>query len=213
MILVTTFVGDGLICQWSHLSHGEYPYIQTMKRRKVIRNLVLFSLGAGVIYSCKDKYEAIKQLNLKYIQAEPNHLDLLDDLSRLILPLQQIPELVDHTALPFILNTVDQLFDPKDRQLFIDGYKTFDTEIATLNGKLYSEMEEVEKLDLLKELNEEELVASPALYTVFNTVKNKSIQYLTTSEYYQRKVNYYEMTPGRFHGDVALAELKNMNDE
>ena len=184
-----------------------------MKRRKVIRNLVLFSLGAGVIYSCKDKYEAIKQLNLKYVQTESNQLDIMDDLSKLIVPLQQIPELIDHTALPFILNSVDKLYDSEDRQLFIEGYKTFDTEIATLKGKPYSEMEEVEKQPLLAEINEEKLIASPELYAVFKTIKNKSIQYLTTSEYYQRKVNYYEMTPSRFHGDVLVTELKNLNDE
>ena len=184
-----------------------------MKRRKAIRNLVLFSLVAGVIYSCKDKYEAIKLLNLKYLKAEPNQLDILDDLSRLIVPLQSIPELIDHTALPFIMNNVDKVFEPEDRQLFIDGYTSFDTEIATLKGKKYSEMEDEEKQLLLAELNEEELVATPALYAVFNTIKSKSIQYLTTSEYYERKINYYEMAPGKFHGEVLVSELKNMNDE
>ena len=100
-----------------------------MKRRKAIRNLVLFSLGVGVIYSCKDKYEAIQQLNLKYLKADPNQLDLLDDLSKLIVPLQQIPDLINHTALPFIMNTVDKLYDAKDRQLFVDGYSNFDAEV------------------------------------------------------------------------------------
>ena len=184
-----------------------------MERRKVIRNLVLFSLGAGIIYSCKDKYEAVKLLRLKYLHTEPDQLDLLDDLSNLIVPLHQIPELKDHMALPFILNTVDKVFDSEDRQLFIEGYKSFDIEIATLKGKKYSEMEDGEKQLLLEELNEEKLVASLALYAVFNIIKSKSIQYLTTTEYYQRKINYYEMAPGRFYGDVLLAELKNMNDE
>jgi len=48
---------------------------------------------------------------------------------------------------------------------------------------------------------------------VFDTIKSKTIQYLTTTEYYQRKVNYYEMVPGRYLGDVLVTELKNLNDE
>jgi len=113
-----------------------------MKRRKAIRNIVLFSLGTGMIYSCKDKYEAIKQLNLKHLQAESSHLDILDDLSKLIVPIKDIPELAEHTALPFIMNMVDNVYNPKDRKLFVDGYKSFDQEILILKGKKYSKMEE-----------------------------------------------------------------------
>lgn len=184
-----------------------------MKRRNAVRSLVIFSLGAGVIYSCKDRYEAIKLLNLKHLEIARNELDILDDLSRMIVPFQEIIELKDHTALPFVLNMVDKLNDATDRQLFIKGYRTFDIEIASLKGKAYSAMNKVEKDLLLTELNENELDASPALYQVFNTVKLRSIQYLTTSEYYHRKINYYEMTPSRFYGDVSLMDLNNMNDE
>ena len=184
-----------------------------MKRRKAIRNIVLFSLGTGIIYSCKDKYEAIKQLNLKYLLAEPSQLDIIDDLSRLIVPLQNIPELVEHTALPFIMNMMDDISKPKYRQLFIDGYQSFDTEILALKGKKYMDLLLEEKQILLSELNEKTIKASPALYALYDTVKGKSIQYLTSSEYFQRKINYYEMAPGRFKGDVLLSELQNMNDE
>lgn len=184
-----------------------------MKRRKAIRNIVLFSLGTGIIYSCKDRYEAIKQLNLQNLIVDNSQLDVLDDLSRLIVPLQSIPDLAEHTALPFILNMVDNVFDEEDRQSFILGYQNFDQEILALRGKLYSKMELEEKNVLLTEFNEESLTATKELYVVFNTVKSKSIQYLTTSEYYQRKVNYYQMAPGKFRGDVLLTELKNKNDE
>lgn len=184
-----------------------------MKRRTAIRNIIFFSLGTGIIYSCKDKYEAIKMLDLKYLHLETNHLDLLDELSNLIVPLQGIPELENHTALPFIINSVDKLYDADDRQLFVDGYTSWDAEIAMLKGKKFSKMELEEKQDLIEELNEEKVVASPALYKVFNILKSSGIRYLSNTEYYQRSVNYYEMAPGRFRGDVLLSELKNMNDE
>ena len=116
-------------------------------------------------------------------------------------------------ALPFILNNVDKILNAENRELFIKGYESFDIEIAMLKGKKYSEMEDEEKQVLLTEFNEKRLVASPAVYMVFDTIKSKTIQYLTTTEYYQRKVNYYEMVPGRFLGDVLVTELKNLNDE
>ena len=184
-----------------------------MKRRKAIRNIVLFSLGTGIIYSCKDKYEAIKQLHLKHLIIDTKQLDILDDLSRLIVPLQNIPELADHTALPFIMNMVEHVFEEKDRQAFMKGYQSWDQEILSIKGRAFSAMKIEEKQQLLSEVNEASLRASPELYTVFNTVKEKSIQYLTTSEYYQRKVNYYQMAPGKFKGDVLLVDLKNKNDE
>ena len=46
----------------------------------------------------------------------------------------------------------------------------------------------------------------------YDIVKSESIKYLKTSEYYQRKVNYYEMAPGRFKGDILISELRNDNE-
>lgn len=184
-----------------------------MKRRKAIRNIVLFSLGTSIIYSCKDKYEAIRKLNLKHLIVENSHLDTLDDLSRFIVPLQNIPELAQHTALPFILNMIDNVFDEKERLIFVKGYQNFDDEVLRITGKKYHDLDLSEKQNFLEAMNEETLEAPPELYAVFNAVKAKSIQYLTTSEYYQRKINYYQMAPGKFRGDVLLEELQNKNDE
>lgn len=71
-------------------------------------------------------------------------------------------------------------------------------------------MNDEERESLLLELNDETIEASLALYDVFNTVKSLSIQYLNSSEFYERKVNYYQMAPGKFRGDVLLMELKNV---
>ena len=97
-----------------------------MKRRDAVKGIILFSLGTGILYSCKDKYQAIRDLGLKYFEPVNKELDLIDKLSRTIVPLQTIPELANHTPLPFMFTMLDDVYKPKDRDAFLKGYQNFD---------------------------------------------------------------------------------------
>lgn len=76
----------------------------------------------------------MKQLNLKHLITNNSQLELLDDLSRLLVPLQSIPDLAEHTALPFILNMVDKVYESEDREIFAQGYAGFDKEVKELRA-------------------------------------------------------------------------------
>jgi len=182
-----------------------------MKRRSALKGILLFSLGTGIVYSCTDKYQAIKDLNLKYLTPKAGELDLLDGLSRMIVPIQSIPELENHTALPFILNMIDDVYSEPDRKAFQAGYQSFDVTVEGILGKKFSALNDEEKMGFLDRLNKREEGMNGSLQTVFDIVKSESVKYLRTSEFFERKVNYYEMAPGRFRGDVSVSELQNAN--
>ncbi len=182
-----------------------------MKRRDAIKGIILFSLGTGIIYSCTDKYNAIQDLKLKHFEPEKVELDLIEMLSRTIIPLDLIPDLADHTALPLIFTMLDDVYEQEDRDAFRDGYQNFDVLIESSEKKKFSEMNEEEQSLVIARLNNEEEEMDEIVQLFFDIVKAESIRYLTTSEYYQRKVNYYEMAPGRYKGSVLINELKNAN--
>ena len=183
-----------------------------MKRRDAVKGIILFSLGTGIIYSCTDKYKAIRELGLTYFNPKNEELDLIEKLSQAIVPFNSIPELVNHTALPLMFTMLDDVYEKEERDIFQNGLQNFDLIIEKSEGKKFSKMKEEEQASLLSRLNNGEEGMDKVAQSFFDIVKGESIRYLKTSEFYQRKVNYYEMAPGRFDGDVLISELKNANE-
>ena len=183
-----------------------------MKRRDAVKGIVLFSLGTGIIYSCKDKYKAIRDLGLEYFQPLDAELDLIEALSSSIVPLKLIPELANHTPLPLMFTMIDDVYKKEKRDAFLSGYQNFDKILEASGSKKFSKMNEEERSALLTSLNNREEGVDETMQSFYDIVKSESLRYLKTSEYYQRKINYYEMAPGRFNGDVLISELKNANE-
>jgi len=183
-----------------------------MKRRDAVKGIILFSLGTGILYSCTDKYKAIRNLSLNHFEPLDNELDLLETLSSIIVPLNAIPDLLNHTPLPFIFTMLDDVYEPKERKIFLEGYQRFDGYIEKFTGKQFSQLNTEEQIALVSRLNNHEEGIEKGIQDFYDIVKVESIHYLLTSEYYQRKINYYEMAPGRFKGDVIISELRNANE-
>lgn len=182
-----------------------------MKRRDAMKGIILFSLGTSMIYSCTDPYQAVKDLNLEFIKPDKDQLTIIDSISKIVVPLQAIPALAQHTALPFVLKMINDVAKPKDRDAFLVSYQSFDLDVYNLTEKRFSKMELEEQTNFLIRLNKREEGLPKHMQSFFDVIKGESLKYLTTSEYVQRKVNYYEMAPGRFRGDVLLSELQNAN--
>lgn len=186
-----------------------------MKRRTAVKSIVLFSLGGTMLYACKDKYEAIKSLNLNYLQPENAELDILSDLVERIVPMKGIPALEEHTSLPFILKMVNDCYPVKARDKFVEGYQTFATFVEENTGKAFNRCSEEEKADLLSTLNLDGTQGEdlPSYLALFRTLKSEGLNYLVNTEHVQRQVRYYQMAPGYFKGDVAISDIKNPNEE
>ena len=183
-----------------------------MKRRDAVKGIILFSLGTGIIYSCTDKYKAIRELKLNHFTPKDAELDLIEKLSNMIVPFQQIPELSNHTALPLMFTMLDDVYKPEEQTFFTEVYQNFDQIVESSGQKKFSIMDEDEQNLLLSRLNNNEEGLDQRLVGFYDIIKKESLRYFKTSEYYQRKVNYYEMAPGRFKGDVLISELRNTNE-
>ena len=183
-----------------------------MKRRTAIKGIVLFSLGTGIIHSCNDKYEAIRNLGLKYFTPNNKELDLLEQLVKVIVPFHKIPDLANHTPLPYLFTMLDDIYKKEDRNNFLFGYQNLNNVLQEKLGKKFHKLSEEETDHMMAELNEGKGDWDEKILSFYNILKGESINYLRTSEYYQRKINYYEMAPGRYNGDVLISELKNRNE-
>ena len=182
-----------------------------MKRRTAIKGIVLFTLGTNLLYSCKDKYAAIKSLDLGYVKPTDAEIDLITDMADRVLPIQIIPGLQNHTTVPYTLKMVNDTHPADEREKFIKGYQEFNKFLQPKFNKTYSQLSDEEKDQLITELNEStDTVASEVVF-FFKTLKSESIDYLVRSEYIQRNVRYYQIAPGVYNGCLQIEELTNKN--
>ena len=188
-----------------------------MKRRNILKGIVFFSLGGTTIFSCKDKYEAIETLDLKFLNLTRDQIQTIDVLSQKIVPLQSIPALNNHTALPCILNKIDKCYNKETIKDFMQGYEGFNKFVQTHAKKSFTKCTDevqakvVEAFHLLLTTTQSPENKSTPIDTFFDTIKSESLNYLSKTEFVQRQVRYYEMGPARFDGCVPINELKNRN--
>ena len=107
---------------------------------------------------------------------------------------------------------LDDVYDEKDRNDFIFGYQGLNAILEQEYGKKFGKLDEEKQMEFVGRLNAGDEKLDQGFLSFYKTLKGESLRYFRTSEYYQRKVNYYEMAPGRFNGDVPIAELKNRNE-
>jgi hypothetical protein len=195
-----------------------------MKRRQAIQAVLFFSVAGGALISCKNKHEAITKLNLSNVNFKDNELDVLDEVSKVILPTDNIPEFKNHTALPFILTMLNDCYSKEDQESFTNGFKKVQEMAQTKYNKTFSSCASEDKLALLTEIGDQgidkpSMPSAPSApkekfspeKTFLNIMKGKTLQYYTTTEFYMRKYRLYEMAPGRFKGCVKIEEIQTKN--
>ncbi|MBK8701895.1 MAG: gluconate 2-dehydrogenase subunit 3 family protein [Saprospiraceae bacterium] len=182
-----------------------------MKRRKALQNLIFFSIAANALVSCKDKNEVLATLHLDKIKLPDDELAVIDDMVQKIFPVNSVAMFRNHSALPFVLQMLNDCYGPEDHIVLSRG-------VAELNGmafKKYShqylECSENEKNEMLKSLNaRQEAEATPSVRLV-SILKSETLMYFTTTELFLRKYRLYEMSPARYLGCIKKEDVKTKN--
>jgi hypothetical protein len=186
-----------------------------MNRRDVSKTLFLFTLGSGLLISCSDPFKAVKNLGLTQINFKNNDLRLVDEISRIILPIQNIEVLKDHTLLPFVMKSINDLYNEKKRELIQTVYTNWDEYFTQLTDRTWIKASEKEKFEFIESIKhfenksiEEVQSTKDKLAYFFNAIKSENELYLSTCEFILRNKRAYEMAPGRYNGSYPLSKLQ-----
>ena len=103
----------------------------------------------------------------------------------------------------FVLTMVDDCSDAEQQKNFIKGMEDFTALCKKTTGKALVDCTTEERKKIT-----EAIVASgeqqPELLQFLDTVKRRTIQAYTTSEFFLTKIQVYELVPGRYHGCVPV---------
>lgn len=168
--------------------------------------MVLFALGTQIVYSCKNKFQAIRSLPLENLPLLDKDIELIEELSNKILPLKSIESLQNHTTTPFVLTMANDCLSEGDRDKFIEGYGQFDDYVKVTSGKSLKDLSDQEFKEFVSIMENKTERNNPSPVHFFaGFVRDKNIQYLTSSEYFLTTYRDYQMAPGFYKGCVALS--------
>ncbi|GAA4465991.1 lactose 3-dehydrogenase subunit gamma LacC [Nibrella saemangeumensis] len=134
---------------------------------------------------------------------------LLADIVETIIPATDTPGAKALGVHSFIQKMVADCYEKSVQQNFVSGLTTV-AGLARQTGKSFGALEEIQRLNLLKQLEQATDADQKSFYRL---VKSLTIQGYMTSEYVMTNITKYELVPGRYHGCVpvktkALTEKK-----
>ena len=170
-----------------------------VSRRHALRQLACASIGMALIPSCMEDKSKGSML-LKHLRISAEEEAMLAELCEIILPKTGTPGAKDISAHLFVLTMVDDCSSADQQQRFKKGMEEFRSLCTKTTGKSLIDCTAEERTSITQ------AIASASdqedLMLFLDTVKRRTIQAYTSSEFFLTKVHVYELVPGRYRGCV-----------
>ncbi|AMR32199.1 hypothetical protein A0256_12590 [Mucilaginibacter sp. PAMC 26640] len=184
-----------------------------MNRRIAIRNMALILGSVAVLPSClNDKGKPV--VALKHLKLDADQENVVNNLTETILPKTSTPGAKDLGINLFVFKMIDDCFDQKQQDEFMDGLKEFSAAVDEKYGKSFNELTPQERAAFVtgmeKQAKENRVKTQAAdsakkpaepnkAENFYNTVKGQTVFGYTTSQYFMTKEVVYELVPGRYN--------------
>lgn len=166
-----------------------------MKRREVLRNICLATIGASLFPSCE--FETFQ--TYEHLPLQKKQLRLIREIQKVILPVSTLEEKIEETPLHFMLSRINACYSKADIQKYLTGLKSFEQYITKLNKDGFQGEEPKRQLEILSATFTDDKVSSDLSYFLEHT-KDLTVQHLTKSRYYYTTHYDYQFMPGRYIG-------------
>lgn len=178
-----------------------------MKRRDALRSLALLTGGLVLVPSCDFSEEEILSAYDR-LKVSSSMRELLGQIPDTIIPSGNLKGASDLDIQDFILVMVNDCMDEDAQKSFMKGFNSFDAYSKDKKGKKFSDLERMEKEEVVQTGLEEESEDKNDLRGFLGTTKRFTIQGFLLSEYMQTEVKPYSLIPGDYQGEVLIESLK-----
>jgi hypothetical protein len=173
-----------------------------MRRRTLLKQLFVLSAGLTLVPACRED-RAKAGFLYKNITIDPDQEAMLASLAETIIPKTSTPGARDISAHLFVLKMMDDCSSKEEHASFMEGMKSFAAAAKNAAGASFGELSETKRKAFLEGLDQRRDEKDPAV-SFYQTVKKRTIQAYTSSEFFLTKVQVYELVPGRYHGCVPV---------
>lgn len=169
-----------------------------MNRRQALGTIVMGGAALTLLPACQS--ETLPTFT--HFEVESKAYQMLDFLSELILPTNDLPLETPESTPEYVLRVVDECYIEEGRLLFVEGwnaYPDFVKENGSHNYKKWSVEEANNHLAQLQVLSEDN-----AIGYFFRETKNLTRDHFTSSPHYLYNYLDYQFIPGEYEGCAAV---------
>lgn len=175
-----------------------------MQRRTAIKNMALASIAAMVMTRCSLGDQKVSDfLNQGKLALDKKHSDYLNQISETFLPLSDKNLNIEQPA-KFILTMVNDCKSDEEILDFTTGFEEYKNLMTQAQLQISSE-DSAEVLNQVKSVLQEKGSDESLIYFI-KTVRDLSIQNLTTSQTYMQNYLDYELIPSTY---IACTTITN----
>jgi hypothetical protein len=184
-----------------------------MERRTALKQLMLITSGAILLPACVKNIKQVS-IDLKNLKLSSDQEALLAEITETIIPGTETPGAKDLGLHQFVLQMVDDCFEPEQQQTFLSGLSLFEESTEQKFGDSFASLEKGQRENMLRELDliktgDNEAEKEKPLNTFYAITKELTVRGYMTSEYVMTNQLYYNMIPGRFQGCVEIKDVKD----
>ncbi len=174
-----------------------------MQRRSAIKNLTLAVGGLMSLPTWASAWtpQSIGQLSTLSFSEEGTLAEIVET----IIPETATPGAKSLKVHQFAMRMINDCYGEMAQKGLKQGLVTTDDAAKQAYGKVFTEIEPKQRLDVLKKMSES---TDPATKQFVNMIKGLTIQGYQNSEYVMVNIQKYNMAPGFYHGCVPIAKAQ-----
>lgn len=177
-----------------------------MERRKVFKYLAVSVAGLATVPFWVNSWTAEKlpAVSLVVNDAQKQNLAALVGA---IIPETDTPGARELGVDQFVLTMVEDCVEKEKQQAFFAGLDKLETKADTLKGKSFVQASDVERLEILQQVDNVILPGDGEVFDIALFIKDLTIMGYMNSEYVMKNILNYELVPSRFNGNYPVAKV------
>ncbi|MFQ5448758.1 MAG: gluconate 2-dehydrogenase subunit 3 family protein [Saprospiraceae bacterium] len=171
-----------------------------MKRRRAIKNIIIFSSAAAILPSCQFGPTMPVYEN---IPLDKKQWKFIGQFAEALLPMVDTNVTTPETTTDFVLTIFNDCHSPEDIQKYLTGLTELQTYVQQQYNRGFESLDAGQHAEIFSYLSGEE-GPSESLKYFFNSTRQLALEHFTSSEFFLKNIMDWEFAPGRFLGCVTV---------
>ena len=173
-----------------------------MKRRSALKYFIIISAGTAMLPTCKP-VDKKSTSSYDHLPVDEDQQQLISEIAATIIPEEGGPGAKSVATPAFALQMLNDCYEQKDRDKFMEGMKEFAGNVKNKYDKSFVECSPAERQAIIADINGRKDAKDDETF-FYTTLKQLTIRGYTNSEYYLTKIQVYKQVPGKFKASVPV---------
>jgi hypothetical protein len=174
-----------------------------MHRRQALQHLVILTSAAALLPGCQPEEKAPVYAR---VPLDRKQRKLLEQFTEALLPIAKTEVKTPEKTVDFTLTVLNDCHSPEDIEKYLAGLTELQTHLQQKYRGKFEALSTEQQAEVFTFLSGKEGVSEPLKF-FFETTRDRSIEHLTSSEFFMKNVLDWEFAPGRYAGCAPVSTI------